>query len=64
MQDVVDIGLTSLPGGASPPSTDATAASSESTERSNTVVITAEHSPESPEEFYRLIWRNFTRNGS
>lgn len=53
MQDVVDIGLTSLPGAASPPATEPTAAR-ESTERSNTVLVTAEHSPESPEEFYRM----------
>lgn len=51
-EDVVDIGITSLPDGGSvltPAS-----APTQVAERSNTIVVTAEHSPECPDEFYRL----------
>ena len=52
VEDVIDLGITSLPGGISsdPPVPPA----DPTPEKANTIVFSAEHSPESVEEFYRM----------
>jgi hypothetical protein len=55
MEDVVDLGITSLPDydPNAPPVPTAESVDA-SADKSNTIIVSAEHSPESPEEFHRM----------